>query len=63
MMSCKTYVFLVTSGKIEESNKLESMDAAFHGLMCKKCRRFKKNNALLNSYLEHKSASFHEENK
>ncbi len=57
-MKCETYVFLITSGKLEEANKLQSMDASFHGLMCKKCRQFKKNHELLNSYLEKKSTKF-----
>ena len=47
MMSCKQYLFVLTSGQLEEAGWLTRAQAGQHRLMCKRCRTFTRNDAML----------------
>lgn len=51
MMSCKTYIFKLTSGQLEEAGTVERMWATQHRLMCRRCRAFTRNNARLDEIM------------
>lgn len=56
MMSCKTYVFKLSSGQLQQARLGERMWAAQHRLMCRACRAFTRNDRVLDeglrAYLE-----------
>ena len=47
MMSCKQYLFVLTSGQLEDAGWLTRAQAGQHRLMCKRCRTFTRNDAML----------------
>jgi hypothetical protein len=51
MMTCKEYVFKLTSGQLEEADRLERFWALQHRLMCRHCRAFTRNNQRLDGIL------------
>jgi hypothetical protein len=55
-MNCQTYVFKLTSGQLAEAGLLERLDAAGHRWMCRHCRAFTANDALLSACLAHHKA-------
>ncbi|WP_101050005.1 hypothetical protein [Macromonas nakdongensis] len=52
MMSCREYVFALTSGRLEEAGPTERFWAAQHRLMCRRCRAFTHNDAALDRILQ-----------
>lgn len=51
MMTCKEYVFKLTSGQLEEADRLERFWAGQHRLMCRHCRAFTRNDQRLDGIL------------
>lgn len=51
MMSCKTYIFKLTSGQLKGAGLIETMWAVQHRLMCRRCRAFSRNNEKLDGVL------------
>lgn len=51
MMSCKTYIFKLTSGQLKEAGLVETLWAAQHRLMCRRCRAFARNDKKLDGLL------------
>lgn len=47
MMKCRQYVFLLTSGQLEEAGWLTRTQASQHRLMCRHCRAFTRNDQAL----------------
>ena len=47
MMSCQQYLFVLTSGQLEEAGWLTRAQAGQHRLMCRRCRTFTRNDAML----------------
>ncbi len=47
MISCQRYVFLLTSGELEESGWLTRLKAGQHRLACRRCRAFAANDQRL----------------
>lgn len=51
MMKCREYIFLISSGKIDEASVGVRLEAGMHGLICKYCRGFSRNNKQLDKML------------
>ncbi|MCC2637052.1 MAG: hypothetical protein K0Q68_771 [Moraxellaceae bacterium] len=51
MMKCREYIFLLTSGRLEQAPAGRRMEAGMHRLMCRKCRAFTRNDSRLDSML------------
>ncbi len=47
MINCQRFVFLLTSGELQESGWLTRLQAGQHRLMCRHCRAFAANDRLL----------------
>ncbi len=47
MISCQRFVFLLTSGELDESGWLTRLQAGQHRLVCRHCRAFAANDRLL----------------
>lgn len=47
MMTCKTYVFKLSSGQLDEAGAVDRLWAAQHRLMCRRCKAFTANQAIL----------------
>jgi hypothetical protein len=47
MISCERFVFLLTSGELDESGWLTRMQAGQHRLACRHCRAFAANDRRL----------------
>lgn len=47
MISCQRFVFLLTSGELDESGWLTRMQAGQHRLVCRHCRAFAANDRRL----------------
>lgn len=52
MMTCQEYIFQLTSGRLEEAGPKDRFWAAQHRLMCRRCRAFTHNDALLDEVLK-----------
>lgn len=52
-MKCQTYIFQLTSGQLDNAGWLPRLQAAQHRLICHRCRAFTRNDALLESILQH----------
>lgn len=55
MMSCQRYVFLLTSGKLEEAGLGENLWATQHRLSCRHCRAFTRNDRRLDQILQQRA--------
>jgi len=57
MMTCKEYIFKLTSGQLDDAGNLDRMWAFQHRLICRRCRAFARNDGklgqLLASYRAH----------
>jgi len=51
MISCQRFVFLLTSGELEESGWLTRLQAGQHRLVCRHCRAFAANDLKLGEIL------------
>lgn len=51
MMKCREYIFLLTSGQLEQAPAGRRMEAWMHRLMCRKCRAFAHNDGRLDGML------------
>lgn len=47
MMSCQQYLFVLTSGQLDEAGWLTRAQAGQHRLVCRRCRAFSHNDAML----------------
>ncbi|MCP5325885.1 MAG: hypothetical protein H7A09_06110 [Oceanospirillaceae bacterium] len=52
MMKCREYIFLISSGKIDDASVGVRLDAGMHRLICKYCRSFSRNNKQLDKMLD-----------
>ena len=52
MMKCREYIFLLTSGQLEQAGKMMRAEAFMHKSMCRRCRSFSKNNNRLDKLLD-----------
>lgn len=52
MMTCKQYIFYITSGQSEESGTLDRLWAAQHRLICHRCRSYTRNDQQLSVLLK-----------
>lgn len=52
MMTCKQYVFHITSGKSEKAGAIDRFWAAHHRLICLHCRNFTRNDQQLSRILK-----------
>ena len=52
MMTCKQYIFYITSGQAEESGTIDRFWAAQHRLICYRCRSYTRNDQLLSVLLK-----------
>lgn len=50
-MNCQQYLFKLTSGQLENAPPSERLQAAWHRMMCRRCRAFTRNNAALDAIL------------
>lgn len=54
MMSCKQYIFYLTSGQAQEAGAIDRFWATQHRLICHRCRTYTRNDqqltALLHNY-------------
>lgn len=51
MMKCREFIFLLTSGQLEDAPAPRRLEAGLHRLMCRKCRSFARNDAQLDRLL------------
>jgi hypothetical protein len=52
MMSCQHYVFLLSSGQLDEADTGTRWQAGLHRLMCRHCRAFTRNDQALDAILK-----------
>lgn len=50
-MTCREYIFRLTSGQPPEAAWNRRADAALHRMMCRRCRAFTRNDARLDQWL------------
>lgn len=50
-MNCQQYLFKLTSGQLQDAPASERMQAALHRLVCRHCRDFSHNDAMLDQAL------------
>jgi hypothetical protein len=63
MMTCKQYIFYITSGQAEESGTLDRFWAAQHRLICHRCRSYTRNDQQLSVLLKDYRESILDPNK
>ena len=51
-MKCQDYVFRLTSGQLAESPTREQWAARWHRVVCRHCRAFTRNDAVLTEVLQ-----------
>ena len=47
MMKCRQYVFMLSSGQLDEADWLTRIQAGQHRMMCRHCRAFSRNDQAL----------------
>lgn len=52
MMSCREYIFKLTSGQLRDAPLALRTEAALHRTVCKYCRAFTRNDAVLDGILD-----------
>lgn len=52
MMTCRDYIFILSSGQLDHASKGLKIQAAAHRMICKKCRTFTRNDRALDGLLE-----------
>lgn len=52
MMTCRDYIFRLTSGQLGNAPFHVRLDARLHTLMCQRCRTFTQNDASLDDMLQ-----------
>jgi len=52
MMTCREYIFMLSSGQLDDASKGLKMQAAAHRMICKRCRTFTRNDRTLDGLLE-----------
>ena len=52
MMTCREYIFMLSSGQLEHASRGMKMQAATHRMICKRCRTFTRNDRALDGLLE-----------
>lgn len=52
MMTCKDYIFKLTSGQVHDAGRFERLLALQHRLMCSRCRAFTKNDERVSEILD-----------
>lgn len=52
MLTCKEYIFDLTSGRAAEATGWARLQAAQHRLMCRRCRAFTRNDGRLDDILK-----------
>ena len=50
-LTCRDYIFKLTSGQLKEAGLVERLRAAEHRLVCRHCRAFTRNDARLDTIL------------
>lgn len=51
MLTCRKYIFKLTSGQLEAAGKLDRLLAWQHLLICRRCRAFTANDRRLSKWL------------
>lgn len=51
MMKCREFIFLLTSGQLQQAGFAVRTDARVHRLLCKRCNTFFRNNQQLDQWL------------
>ncbi len=51
MLTCKAYIFKLTSGQLRDAGRLEKFQAWQHRLICRRCRTFTVNDGKLDEIL------------
>lgn len=59
MMTCKRYIFLLTSGQLADAPAGLRLEAGLHRALCRYCRTFTRNDARLDALLEDYRADLH----
>lgn len=52
MMTCREYIFILSSGQLEQASPGMRMQAVAHRMICRKCRAFTRNDRALDGLLE-----------
>lgn len=52
-MTCKDYIFKLTSGQLEQAPLSLKLEATLHRALCRYCRTFTRNDARLDQALDH----------
>lgn len=52
MLTCKEYIFKLTSGQLAEAGKIDRLWAWQHRLICRRCRTFTENDQTLSHLLD-----------
>ena len=52
MMTCRDYIFRLTSDQLDDAGLTVQAQARLHRLMCQRCRRFTRNDEQLKAALE-----------
>ncbi len=52
-MTCKEYIFKLTSGQLEQAPLALRLEAGLHRALCRYCRTFTRNDARLDQALDH----------
>lgn len=51
-MKCKEYIFKLTSDQFDKAPVQTKMEASFHRLICKNCRAFTANDAIVKKIMK-----------
>ncbi|HET6789655.1 MAG TPA: hypothetical protein VFW84_04530 [Aquabacterium sp.] len=52
MLTCKDYIFKLTSGQLEEAGTVERLWAVQHRMVCRHCRAFTRNDQRLDDIMQ-----------
>ncbi|WP_374320209.1 hypothetical protein [Aquabacterium sp.] len=55
-LTCKDYIFKLTSGQLKEAGLVDKVRATSHRLVCRHCRAFTRNDARLDAILQNYQA-------
>jgi hypothetical protein len=52
MLRCDDFVFLQTSGQLDEMGRIKKVKTLTHVWVCHKCRQFRRNDLLLTQFVQ-----------
>lgn len=52
MVRCEDFVFLQTSGQLDEMGRIKKAKTLTHVWVCRKCRQFRRNDLLLTQFVQ-----------